>query len=354
MEIITERSSEALTVPEKRSRYGFIVYLRVICMFLVAYSHFGAMRHPEWFVTGVLRYAFNDPLGLMQDFGAFAVCSFFLISGFLAVQSSGKDRMTLGGACRYFLGKLNRVFLPLVITMVLSYLTLGLYSFLTGKPHWLSGYSGIDWLRSVLLLNHIQGMPEYINGALWYLAPLLGFDLLLAAAMWLGGRGTWFRRMLAFELLFALGLATSVSYLLPYAIMPLFGTVYGLKRKGRLSRKQFLFLMLLSWLLMITGFYRLQPHFYSGNSYPLSMAAAVLVFMLLELSEEKLPVPTRGWEFLSGISYEFYIVHGIVGALAMGLMESAGIPVSLAVPVSILLSLAWAWLSHRLVGLLKK
>lgn len=58
-------------------------YLRVIALVMILYDHLGGFYNPNWIVKKIIDFFFAVPLDIIQDFGAFGVSLFFLLSGFL-------------------------------------------------------------------------------------------------------------------------------------------------------------------------------------------------------------------------------------------------------------------------------
>ena len=58
-------------------------YLRVIALVMILYDHLGGFYNPNWIVKKIIDFFFVVPLDIIQDFGAFGVSLFFLLSGFL-------------------------------------------------------------------------------------------------------------------------------------------------------------------------------------------------------------------------------------------------------------------------------
>lgn len=350
---MTGRSAEGAVSPKS---WNFIVYLRVVCALTVAYNHLGAMRHPEWAVTRLLQFLLNRPLNLVQNFGALAVCMFFLISGFLAAGGLTKKRLSLRDLSGFLWRRGKRIFLPLGVCMAAGFATVKLYSALLGRETCFSGFTKWDWLRSALLLNQWQGLPDYVNGALWYLLPLLVFYLLYAVAVWLSGKHNTAGGILAFDLIYGIAMAyiSRVPWfnLFPFAIMPLFGAILRLKFQEKISFRSCSALFAVNWVLMITAFYTLAPNFYGLELYLVSFAFCVLIFLVMALLDDRIPAPSRVWTLLSGISYEFYCIHCVVGGFSMWLLELGGVPTTLAVTVSVLLSAVWGWGCHELTEIL--
>lgn len=343
----------------KKQQYGFIVYLRVMCVLMVAYNHFGAMRYPDWIVTRFFRFAFNTPLMLVQDFGALAVCMFFLISGFLGAKKlENRHTGTFGTVCAYLYGRGKRIFVPLVGTMLMAWLTVRVLPHLFGRASCFDMYGNRDWLRATLLVNHFRCTPDYLNGALWYLVPLLAFYATYALAALLAGKRASVWKIVIFDALYGLVtvlfLRFQINMYYPFAMMPLFGVLLWMKRQGKLGRRAFLLLAGVSWMLMVFSFYRLQSHHYGTGAYLVSFAIGYLIFILLTLTDEKIPAPGRVMTWLSGISYEFYVSHCIIGQFCLWMLDGFGIAPMLSVPLAIAVCTVWAGASHYLIEVLPK
>ena len=76
---------EKTNLEVKTNRNVTLDYLRVFAMFMVVFDHIAFMRRPEWIGTKLADYAFFKPLSIIQWSGAFGVCIFFLLTGYLFI-----------------------------------------------------------------------------------------------------------------------------------------------------------------------------------------------------------------------------------------------------------------------------
>lgn len=160
---------------ETRFHYNFIDYLRVTGMIFVAWPHLTANLNPVWGPLSFIQWLINRPLHITQNFGALGVSIFFLISGFLA---STPSRRTLKSPTSYFFYKLTRLIIPLWGAMFFFFLFVKLFELLFNYSSWWSQFSVLDWVKSATLYPHFTDSIDLVNGALWYLVPLILFFLL--------------------------------------------------------------------------------------------------------------------------------------------------------------------------------
>ena len=64
-------------------------YLRVIALVMILYDHLGGFYNPNWIVKKIIDFFFAVPLDIIQDFGAFGVSLFFLLSENLCGMFNG-------------------------------------------------------------------------------------------------------------------------------------------------------------------------------------------------------------------------------------------------------------------------
>lgn len=294
--------------------FNFIDYLRTMGMFLVAWCHLVGNMNPEWQPLSIVQWIFNRPLSLIQNFGAFAVSIFFLISGFLMCESSGK--ISAATPIKYFIYKSAGILLPLWIEMFAFSLVSNLAAHIWGTQSYWKQFSTIDWIKSATLYNCMIGQSDAVNGPLWYLFPLFLTIIL----------GTIFRfystksslKFIIFStavILFCFIMGKYVPSLcanLTYIPIILWGYLINLHRQKIVSKKQILFWGFVCYLLIVYGFYRFQNRLYQEMPHTLSSVLALLVFLIAYLVNSK-KTPPKPVIFFSSISYSFYILHSLWG-----------------------------------------
>lgn len=141
----------------EKKHYKYLDYIRVL------------------FCIGVLFYHLNILKG-----GYLAVCSFFVLSGYLSYKSLfKKDKISLK---EYYLNKLKRIYLPLLITVFISIFIISFFKDITWvslKQETISillGYNNFWQLNANLdyFARHIDSPFMH----LWYIGILIQFDLI--------------------------------------------------------------------------------------------------------------------------------------------------------------------------------
>ena len=150
--------------------------LRLLAALLVVFSH----SYP---ISG---FASAEPIGRWtgyRDGGNFAVCVFFVISGFLVTRSL--ERNSVGA---YLAARALRILPGLAVVVVIQTFLVGLIFTTLPASDYLAHPATFDGLRSILVFDVrfalpgvFQGHPVdgVVNGSLWTLPVETGFYLLL-------------------------------------------------------------------------------------------------------------------------------------------------------------------------------
>ena len=133
---------------------------------------------------GVLLYHIGYVYGVdILKGGYLAVCTFFVMSGYLSVVSSmNKEKFSI---IDYYVNKLKKIYLPLLIVVFSSVAIISLLNnidWLNLKPETTSvifGYNNFWQINANLdyFANHVNS--PFIH--LWYISILMQFDLLFPA-----------------------------------------------------------------------------------------------------------------------------------------------------------------------------
>ncbi len=332
---------------ETRFHYNFIDYLRVTGMIFVAWPHLTANLNPVWGPLSFIQWLINRPLHITQNFGALGVSIFFLISGFLA---STPSRRTLKSPTSYFFYKLTRLIIPLWGAMFFFFLFVKLFELLFNYSSWWSQFSVLDWVKSATLYPHFTGSIDLVNGALWYLVPLILFFLLETLYRFYGSEPSIKFVIFTLSVLgfcFALHdfLPDALCSKLPYIPIILWGYLFNLKSQNRPSLIYITYI--LCYFVMLFGFYQFAPQFYQDEPYPLSAIFALVLFKGFLLVPTAALRPPKVIQFLSSVSYSFYIVHSLYGGFVISAFFEI-IPYGFAVAGGIILSIVVANINYKL------
>lgn len=149
-------------------RSNNLSFLKFIAALLVILCHAFPLSMGEQNTDFISEYTHST-----MSFGSIAVGVFFISSGYLVTKSIMKHKSTK----QYLLARIKRIFPPLIVTIILSVLILGLFasnlsiiSYFKNKQTWF-------YLLNILLIpvHNLPGVFEnnvyksVVNGALWTL-----------------------------------------------------------------------------------------------------------------------------------------------------------------------------------------
>ena len=330
-----------------KKKYVLLEYARAICMLMIAYDHLGPLRKGDWWFSNLVRFLINRPLKMIDDFGALGVSIFFLLTGFFSLSSETSHA--------YIKKKIHKIVIPYLQSILAFYLFQRALSGVFHYNTYWTQFSSRDWLETTFLVNWFVGKPNPINGVVWFMCPLLLWYLLIAGVKAL--LHNQHHRYDGYLLQGALVLTVALQKLLhytqfaftPYIFMPVCGYVIRLRKEKLISFKATILQLGLCYLNLVVSFYMLDHGHYEANPYIISFMYALAIFGVLVWyeSDKTLPVPPAAIGFLSGISYSFYLVHCLYGAMAMSAVEGR-LPFTLCFFIGMLISLLCAWLNQRL------
>lgn len=125
-------------------------YLRVIAVFMILYDHLGCLRNSEWIVKKMVDYLIAVPLNIIQDFGAFGVSIFFIISGFLFAWNGKYENL-----CKKITGKMVFIYLSNIIAFLGFWAFQNLVCFFSNS-YWRQ-FTVKQWLESMTLAGYFVG-----------------------------------------------------------------------------------------------------------------------------------------------------------------------------------------------------
>lgn len=331
---------------ETRSQIHFLDVLRGAAAWLVVWDHLFAI-YPERLgttlpvVDAVHRWV-NEPLGLIQNFGWFGVCLFFLISGFVITHVSLRET-----AAEFALKRVLRIF-PLLALAVLLSVALDDDARQQATP--------ATVLTSMPLVNYWIHPQVVLVGVAWTLAievlfyawVLLSFPL----RRWPAARAVLLLGAVVATVLTARQFghgyflfAATAAYL-PYLAVG--QVLYFALHQRSIGPALAVSLLALAHLALVLGLRHIHVQFLPlDNSYLVSFLFALVVFLLAWAVNDRLrPGPVI--RALADTSYSVYLFHGIVGFYLLDRwVPHLGLPAALALTVPVMF--AFVLLVHHTV-----
>ena len=292
------------------------------------------------------------------NWGDFGVALFFVISGFVIPFSLRK-----GTWQAFAVGRLFRILPTYVLGFSITLLALLVSTF----------YFGQDWPFShhEVLVHYVPGLRDLlwtrnIDGVVWTLEIEVKFYVICACLI------VWFRRLDVKVFLAPLGLFAGgllLDGLLPalherhqllwqlamtflsfahYIIFMFVGVVFCFLHEGRLAATR-------AWLGIAGLFALFCLHGWAlpdgldlreACSYGFGLLAFAVAFVFPQLFRAN-PL----FDFLAAISYPLYVVHAVMGYVALRIMLDRGLAPEMCLPIVTAASIGLAWLMHRLVEL---
>lgn len=301
-----------------RKRYAFIDWLKVISMLLIVWDHLIAVRYPDMWIVQNVKEWINDPLTIIQEFGALGVSIFLIVSGFLSAHYLDK-KTTFKTFCNFWL----KIYLSTVIAGVF-FLLFNKVAELIWGPTWFSQYSAIQWLKSIFLLDTIITSSAQVNGTLWFMATLLfyrGVVLLISINKY---RHPW----CPIAILEAILTINTIIYKvhgpinqlyflqarIPYVYIIVIGVLIKKFCDGKFSACQAFVWQIVNAILLLVAF----KIFDIEKGYLASTAYACLIFIGFKSIDAKI----KEIGIITSISkagFSVYLLHGTVGALLQSL-----------------------------------
>lgn len=315
-------------------------------MFFISWPHFTANINPDWLGLYLMQWLINQPLSIIQNFGALGVCIFFVLVVFLAEN----NETTL----QFVFKKVFKIFLPVICcNLMFAFIYKAIEVALNYHSYW-SQLTILDYLKSATLYSYWAEGSDKANGPSWYLFPLMMIFVLY---------GIW--RLFKIKSLFSFVIFADGCFLLlyfilpklgakayttlaymPFATIPLFGYPINLIRTSKIGMGKFLIGMFAHYIISVYSFYTFQIRHYQQEPFLTSAAFAILIFSLASLMN--LPTPPIIVRWLVKISFSFYVTHNLYGGFVVGTF-SAMLPYGICVLLGYCAAIAAAHINYNLI-----
>lgn len=323
-----EAVTEAIDVvaPARRSIVP-ITALRGIAALLVVWDHWCGVwltnNNMTWWPATKVDNWIVTPLAITQDFGFLGVAIFFLISGFIITHVAQRETRYEFAIKRVF-----RIYPPLIAATLLVLLVEFALRPALGLQATLADVSVSETLRAMSLVNWVWDDQAPIVGTAWTLIIEMGFYGLCMALLPLIARRPNVALAAGLGLIAFVDLtrhrfpadALADNYFLFAVSMSYLPLLYlGQARyyhwAGRMSLRATTLWSIAAALLFFHSTYAIYPQFMlPGDSYPVSIAFAYVIFSVALGLGERMPNPS--WlNWTSKVSYSLYLVHAPIGFL---------------------------------------
>jgi peptidoglycan/LPS O-acetylase OafA/YrhL len=335
-----------------KRRVVFIDIARAMAALFVVESHLVTVwtvsHHVGSPTIDALNSLVTDPLYLSnQGLGQASVPMFFLISGFIVTPLAVRQ-----GAGRFAIGRALRIYPTLIAVVLLTgaAMLLGLQPLLASPANTITP---LTLLTNATLVNFLLVPQVVLIGIAWTLIIEVIFYLLIIALLPLVRRHLWVA--IAVELTFVqivlmtarsfgpnyLLFAVSVSFI-PIVVM---GQVIWAATSKRIPLWAAGVMLVACWVLYVWAGMRDMGRL--NNSYDLSLAIALLCFVLGLLAEDRLK-ERAAWTWLSERTYSLYLWHGLVGYIVLTAVEPV-LGFELALGVAVLATFGAVEVGYRLI-----
>lgn len=333
-------------------RLNSIAWLRFIAIIMIVYDHLVGFRKPDYIVNRFLDALLNKPLHIIQSYGAFGVSLFFLISGFLIMNTNdGNEKISL---------KIIKKIIRIYLSVLISFLSFAFLQWILNKfmeTYW-AQFSKKQWIESASLFGYFTGSGDVINGTTWFLIPLFMFYLfsiyIIAEA-----NKNYERAVIGAEaILSVLTLGVFILkkvYFIEFAVtnnfvfifIPMTGVIlYGIFKK-KMNFGKSIFVLFYNYCVFAGALYEFNTEYYTDSPYLVSYIYATTLFVLFVLGEHHFS--SNGVvEFIGKIGLPIYLLHMTWGAAFISLLESF-VPFTFAVIFTLIFVILIAWIHDKYI-----
>lgn len=335
-----------------KKRYESIAWLRVAAILMIVYDHIIAMRRSDWIVNKMIDRMINKPLYIIQNFGAFGVCIFLIISGFLIMNSNENKE------CIW--KKMIRKIFEIYVSLLFAFVGFAICQFLVNKfvtTYW-AQFTIKDWFESVTLLGYFTGNGDVINGTTWFLIPLFMFYLISIFVV-KKMKKNFIGAILYTELLCAAffaflylikryyGIDFYFTSFCTFIFIPITGVIiYGIY-KERVKAWNGIGLLLINYILFVLAIHEFNINYYMSEPYIVSYIYAVVLFALCLLGEKNFK-KNKLVDFIGKIGLPIYLLHMTWGSFLMSGLENK-LPYIIAVFITLIIVVGIAWVHNRYI-----
>lgn len=303
-------------------RLAWLDILRAFAVLLVLWDHlvgqFLSSHKIHWFPNDIVEKYFISPLVICQHGGFLGVCIFFLISGYIIARVLNRE-----SELQFITRRILRIF-PLLFVVSSSVWVLAFLG-VPGMPLVASKTSFLEVIKNTLLINYLSSSQIILVGTAWTLVIEVSFYIVALIVLPFQRKKVLPPVALPIIILLVTYvsmiserrfganfflLSVSLAYLPILAI----GSLFYLYERRDIPLVAVVTGMILSWVLFINGISKIYPHFViiSIDSYPVSLAAAVVIFGLFYSIRNKLTSMPRILALIALGSYSVYLWHGVV------------------------------------------
>ncbi|MEU4669841.1 acyltransferase [Amycolatopsis sp. NPDC023774] len=339
--------------PAKKTRIVFIDIGRGLGALLVFYSH---IAHPWVKAKGehapyidFIEALTSDPMHMStQGIGEIAVPFFFLVSGFVVTPIAMRQ-----GSRRFAVNRLIRVYAPMVFVVLLTALLILVHLHPPATPGQSQELTPLTALTNSLLVNYLINPQVVLVPVAWTMIVEVLFYVILLLLLPVLRRWVWLAIAVEITFIFVVMLsgrqltaeyflfAVNVSYL-PIMII---GQVIWATTSKKIPLWAGGVFGALAWSLYVLG--DIIDVGRVDTAYNLSMAFAVVLFMLGLMAEPKLK-QRKFWTAVSERSYSIYLVHMLVSFVLLQLLRPA-VPLPIALLIVIPAVFGVVEVSYRFV-----
>lgn len=333
-------------------RLNSIAWLRFIAIIMIVYDHLVGFRKPDYIVNRFFDALLNKPLHIIQSYGAFGVSLFFLISGFLIMNTNdGNEKISL---------KIIKKIIRIYLSVLISFLSFAFLQWILNKfmeTYW-AQFSKKQWIESASLLGYFTGSGDVINGTTWFLIPLFMFYLFSIYIIAEANRN-YERAVIGAEAILSvltLGLfILKKVYFIEFAVtnnfvfifIPMTGVIlYGIFKK-KMNFWKSIFVLFYNYCVFAGALYEFNTEYYTDSPYLVSYIYATTLFVLFVLGEHHFS--SNGVvEFIGKIGLPIYLLHMTWGAAFISLLESF-VPFTFAVIFTLIFVILIAWIHDKYI-----
>lgn len=301
---------------KSKRQINFIVFLRAMAAMLVVYCHL-AVAYPldngiQWNIILLIQKYVDKPLNIIGNFGFFAVCLFFLISGFITIYIIQKESIK-----EYVIKKIFRILPPLFLTYFILWIIVKMLNIIEYNTFW-SNIKGMEWIQGATLIRYfiwdgIGGEP--INAPTWtlFVEVVFYFICFILFNVIKSKPKVAITYMIIFQIVnLLIGFHfNNLFYVLrwfSYVSIIIFGVILYYLYSSQISLKEYALFSIINYIIMITNIIFFDNNHYVEFSYGTSFLYAYLIFIIFLLLNDKIRI-NKIIKQIAMMSYSLYLIH---------------------------------------------